>query len=269
MDMGRLVVGLGLGVSLILNAATTATAFIVRPGPAPPRIRRLATAAAAFIHARGAPRPQRIRPALATAASAGAPEDGRFDVAAAAVAARGSDADPVRAVLRAAGVSAEGVEQAYAAFPGLARCHPAEEVLRRLDHLNFLVELGVYDFPTAARLVAEQPRFLTMRFGVVHEDVDMFVLEKPHDTRMDVPLREGGCRKWPSEFTCSDWLDSGVVELEGDKKRFVHNLDSATSGILCVAKNKETAARCVDLFARRLVEKQCARRRGCTSGPGR
>ena len=160
-------------------------------------------------------------------------------------------------MLQAAGVPSEKVDRAYSNFPGLAGCHPREEVLRRLEHLNFLIQLGVYDLAVALELVATQPRFLEMRFGIVHEDADLFVMEKPHDTRMDVPLHEAGGRKWPTEYTCSDWLDSGVVAPPLEKKRFAHNLDSATSGVLCLSKNRETAARCVELFSRRLVEKEC------------
>ena len=181
-----------------------------------------------------------------------------FDVPAALVALGSSplpDQDPVRLVLERAGVPPAAVDRAYAAFPGLGACHPREEVARRLEHLNYLIEQKIYsDLGTAVELIATQPRFLEMRFGIVHEDADLFVMEKPPDTRMDVPLHDKGGRKWPTEYTCSDWLDS-VVALE--KKRFAHNLDSATSGILVVSKNRETAARCVELFSRRLVEKEC------------
>jgi 23S rRNA-/tRNA-specific pseudouridylate synthase len=40
-----------------------------------------------------------------------------------------------------------------------------------------------------------------------------------------------------------------------DKIRFVHNLDSATSGILVVGKTREATARCVSLFEKRRVQK--------------
>lgn len=121
--------------------------------------------------------------------------------------------------------------------------------------MNFLIEQGVHTLAEAVKLLERQPRFLELKFGIVYEDADIFVMEKPADVRMDVPCREDGQRKWPNEFTCSDWLDVAAPALE--KKRFAHNLDSGTSGILVVSKNRETAARCNQLFSRRLVEKEC------------
>ena len=169
-------------------------------------------------------------------------------------------AQDVETMLRWAGVPPNIVERALGVFPGLRECHPHHEVLRRLEHLAFLMDEGVYTFDVAMELIATQARFLEMRFGVVYEDEHLLVLNKPSDVRMDVPQREGpdGGRKWPTEHTCSDWLDTpGLIDPPLDKKRFCHNLDSATSGILCVAKTQEMAARCVELFAQRRVQKEC------------
>lgn len=161
-------------------------------------------------------------------------------------------------VLQLAGVPPANVMRALQSFTGLRDCDPQAETLRRLHHLNFIVEQGVYSFEEAMELISTQSRFLEMRFSFVHEDDDLLVMNKPSDVRMDVPQREGGERKWPTEFTCSDWLDTpGLVDPPLDKKRFCHNLDSATSGILCVARNQAAAARVVDLFAKRLVQKEC------------
>lgn len=164
----------------------------------------------------------------------------------------------VEEVLRLAGVPSRNVARALEAFVGLQDCDPHAEILRRLDHLNFIIEQGVYSFEEAMELISTQSRFLEMRFSFVHKDDDLIVMNKPSDVRMDVPQREGGGRKWPTEFTCSDWLDTpGLVDPPLDKKRFCHNLDSATSGILCVARNQAAAARVVDLFAKRKVQKEC------------
>ena len=164
----------------------------------------------------------------------------------------------VEGVLRLAGVPLENVVRASNSFPGLRDCDPQAETLRRLHHLNFIIEQGVYTFEEAMELISTQSRFLEMRFSFVHEDEDLLVMNKPSDVRMDVPQREGGERKWPTEFTCSDWLDTrGLIDPPLDKKRFCHNLDSATSGILCVARNQAAAARVVDLFAKRQVQKEC------------
>ena len=160
-------------------------------------------------------------------------------------------------MLRLAGVSTEQISRAFQTFPGLGACHPQDEVLRRLEHLNFLIHLDIYTFNVAKELIATQPWFLQMRFEIIHEDEDLVVMNKPNDVRMDIPKREGdkGERKWPTEYTCADFLDTFQPPLE--KKRFVHNLDSATSGVLICGKTKSAAARCVDLFSKRLVEKEC------------
>lgn len=164
----------------------------------------------------------------------------------------------VEEVLKLAGVPPANVARALVSFAGLRKCDPHAETLRRLHHLNFIIEQGVYSFEEAMELISTQSRFLEMRFSFVHEDDDLLVMNKPSDVRMDVPQREGGERKWPTEFTCTDWLDTpGLVDPPLDKKRFCHNLDSATSGILCVARNQAAAARVVDLFAKRLVQKEC------------
>lgn len=160
----------------------------------------------------------------------------------------------------------ESIERAAAAFPGLMACHPHEEIVRRFEHLNFLIGQGVYTITEAVELVERQPRFLELKFGIVYEDADLFVMEKPADVRMDVPCREDGQRKWPNELTCSDWLDVAAPALE--KKRFAHNLDSGTSGILVVSKNRETAARCNVLFSKRLVEKECKYVHAAFEAPG-
>lgn len=164
----------------------------------------------------------------------------------------------VEEVLQLAGVPSRNVARALEAFIGLQDCDPHAETLRRLHHLNFIIEQGVYSFEEAMELISTQSRFLEMNFSFVYKDGDLLVMNKPSDVRMDVPQRDGGERKWPTEFTCSDWLDiPGLVDPPLDKKRFCHNLDSATSGILCVARNQAAAARVVDLFAKRKVKKEC------------
>lgn len=172
----------------------------------------------------------------------------------------------VEEVLLLAQVPRDIVAKALTSFPGLRDCHPHAEVLGRLHHLNFIIEQGVYSFSEALHLIAHQPHFLEMPFSIVYEDDDLVVINKPSDVRMDVPQRKGvqGQRKWPMEFTCSDWLDTpGLIEPPLEKKRFCHNLDSATSGILCVARNQAAAARVVELFSKRMVEKECTSNPTC------
>lgn len=72
-------------------------------------------------------------------------------------------------------------------------------------------------------LIALQPGFLRLCFSFAYEDEGLLALNKPFDTRMDVP--KGEDRKWPHELTCADWIASARPGL--DKMRFAHNLDSA------------------------------------------
>jgi 23S rRNA-/tRNA-specific pseudouridylate synthase len=69
---------------------------------------------------------------------------------------------------------------------------------------------------------------------------------------MDIPSGEE--RKWPGEYTVADFVASRLPP--GEKMRFAHNLDSATSGVLTVAKTREWAAQCVKLFSQRLAKKE-------------
>ena len=52
----------------------------------------------------------------------------------------------------------------------------------------------------------------------------------------------------------ADWLVEHYPSM--DRLRFVHNLDSATSGVLLIGKSKKAAARCIDLWSKREVEKE-------------
>jgi len=122
----------------------------------------------------------------------------------------------------------------------------------RLGQLHFLIEKGVFSHDRALSQVVGQPSFLSMAFEVVYEDSNYVALNKPFDVRLNT-ARDAD-RKWPTEFTVSDWLNQEYPEME--KHRLCHQIDSATSGLLLIAKNQPAANAAVKLFKKRLVEKQ-------------
>lgn len=81
---------------------------------------------------------------------------------------------------------------------------------------------------------------------IVHEDDDMFVLNKPAGIAVQGGTKQGGRH-----------ID-GMLDALSDgehRPRLVHRLDKATSGLLIIARHPAAAARLGDLFHSRDVQK--------------
>ncbi|MEM1035452.1 MAG: RluA family pseudouridine synthase [Pseudomonadota bacterium] len=81
---------------------------------------------------------------------------------------------------------------------------------------------------------------------IVHEDEDMFVLNKPAGIAVQGGTKQGGRH-----------ID-GMLDALSDgehRPRLVHRLDKATSGLLIIARHPAAAARLGDLFHSRDVQK--------------
>lgn len=81
---------------------------------------------------------------------------------------------------------------------------------------------------------------------VLHEDADIFVLNKPAGLAV-----QGGSRT----VRHIDGLLMGLERELGERPRLVHRLDRDTSGVLVVAKRRSVAAKLGKLFATRSVRK--------------
>ena len=95
---------------------------------------------------------------------------------------------------------------------------------RRRAQLAHLVAAGVFTAAQQRTFLAQQPQFLRLRFGVLHEDEHFLVLDKPFDVRLD--LGGVGARRFAEEITCADWL--AAPPRAHEPIRFCHQLDAAT-----------------------------------------
>ena len=113
-----------------------------------------------------------------------------------------------------------------------------EPAARRRAQLAHLVAAGVFTAAQQRAFLAQQPQFLRLAFGVLHEDAHFLVVNKPFDVRLD--LGRDGARRFAEEITCADWL--AAPPRAHAPIRFCHQLDAATSGALVTAKTRAGAA---------------------------
>eukprot|EP01059_Diplonema_ambulator_P033702 TRINITY_DN7179_c0_g1_i1.p1 TRINITY_DN7179_c0_g1~~TRINITY_DN7179_c0_g1_i1.p1 ORF type:complete len:329 (+),score=56.63 TRINITY_DN7179_c0_g1_i1:906-1892(+) len=85
-------------------------------------------------------------------------------------------------------------------------------------------------------------------FGVLFKSKEVLVVDKPPDVRID----------GDHEVTVEKWVAAEHGEMlvgDGRKLRFCHQLDYATSGVLCLAFKKQMAARISHCFQSRTSKK--------------
>eukprot|EP00755_Sulcionema_specki_P036447 Sspe_Gene.106946::Locus_85022_Transcript_4_4_Confidence_0.556_Length_502::g.106946::m.106946 len=100
----------------------------------------------------------------------------------------------------------------------------------------------------AAEDTARERYTATQRFEELYRTAELLVLDKPPDVRMDgdfpVTVEKYVQKAYPA-----------MVEGPNRKVRFCHQLDYATSGVLCLAMTKILAARITHCFERRTTSK--------------
>ena len=82
--------------------------------------------------------------------------------------------------------------------------------------------------------------------NILHQCSNYIVINKPHDIRMDGDFN----------VTIQKLLLKWIPESTLDSIKWVHQLDYATSGVLCIARNKDSAAIANSSFANRCTNKQ-------------
>ncbi|RNF25723.1 pseudouridylate synthase [Trypanosoma conorhini] len=109
-------------------------------------------------------------------------------------------------------------------------------------------------------------------FGVIYANEELVVVNKPHDVPMDGEEHSLTVEKWATAYRakrdCAKCVAGGGADgaeqaartacrHAGRRKsvKFVHQLDYATSGVLCVAFSKEMAARLAHCFEVRTTQK--------------
>jgi 23S rRNA-/tRNA-specific pseudouridylate synthase len=84
--------------------------------------------------------------------------------------------------------------------------------------------------------------------SILFQSENYIVINKPYDVRMD------GDFSVTIEKLLLSWLKDDNISL--DSIKFVHQLDYATSGCLCIGKNKDAAAIASQSFENRVTEKE-------------
>lgn len=98
-------------------------------------------------------------------------------------------------------------------------------------------------------------------FSVLYEGHDVVVVEKPARVAMDGDHRAVSVATWATSYMTSHGIfseEQDALEKANKMKKqlkFVHQLDFATSGILCLAFSKYTAARLAHHFEMRTTRK--------------
>ncbi|ORC90921.1 pseudouridylate synthase [Trypanosoma theileri] len=110
-------------------------------------------------------------------------------------------------------------------------------------------------------------------FRVIYENEDLVVVNKPHDVPMDGDEHPVTVERWALSHRANTSSDNNNnnnnnknngnlsskesgAPTDGKKKvKFVHQLDYATSGVLCVAFSREMAARLSHCFEMRTTQK--------------
>ncbi|MGH9651484.1 MAG: pseudouridine synthase, partial [Terriglobales bacterium] len=125
---------------------------------------------------------------------------------------------------------------------GNARLEEGQTV--RIPPLAF--ERRPADRPADLTLPLSKAERALFRSMVLHEDEDLFVLNKPEGLAV-----QGGTR---THLHVDGLLMGLAVEL-GERPRLVHRLDRDTSGVLVIAKRRAVAASLGRLFATHNVRK--------------
>ena len=85
-----------------------------------------------------------------------------------------------------------------------------------------------------------------VKSNILHQCCNYIVINKPHDVRMDGDF----------DVTIQKLLLKWIPESTLDNLKWVHQLDYATSGVLLIARNKDSAAIANSSFTNRCTNKQ-------------
>lgn len=86
----------------------------------------------------------------------------------------------------------------------------------------------------------------TIKLNIIHQCANYIVINKPHDIRMDGDF----------DVTIQRLLLRNIENSTAATMKWVHQLDYATSGVLCIARNKDAAAIASSSFSNRCAKKQ-------------
>ncbi|CAL1136002.1 unnamed protein product [Cladocopium goreaui] len=130
----------------------------------------------------------------------------------------------------------------FQAWPGLLEQSEEDGLAGRVDAISK---------ESCLELLVSQPRSIAdYTVKLLWEQDGLVAVNKPYDMRIDLP--KDGSRRWEEELTVADWFQT---RFPGQKVRFCHQLDHATSGVLLMAANKAAGRVGSQLFEKRQVQK--------------
>ena len=88
-----------------------------------------------------------------------------------------------------------------------------------------------------------------IKIPIIYEDDQVIVINKPEG----VLVHSKG--EYNNEFTVADFIADKVQDISGNRAGIVHRLDRGTSGVMIVAKNKDSLNWLQKQFAKRSVKK--------------
>lgn len=125
-------------------------------------------------------------------------------------------------------------------------------LLRRLGLTSFVIDTmkpnssSILPLTSSLRSRNEPNEINDVKPNILHQCDNYIVINKPHDIRMD------GDFNVTIQKLLLKWIPNSSLE----NVKWVHQLDYATSGVLCVARNKDSAAIASSAFATRSTFKQ-------------
>ncbi|KAK3257495.1 hypothetical protein CYMTET_33420, partial [Cymbomonas tetramitiformis] len=123
----------------------------------------------------------------------------------------GADSVKIIEKLRSIGLTSPEVDLAVHRNPLLLSYRFEEDVLPRINYLQYLKTKGIFDEgETYQQFVLRQPQFLEMQFQEIFSDERYIAVNKPFDTRHDTPRGWGRPRytlRYEGDISAEEFLE--------------------------------------------------------------
>jgi len=159
-------------------------------------------------------------------------------------------------VLKERGVTDEQFSLILERNPDVVNSSIREEVIPRLNYMQYLHEKGEFFGESVADYITRQPSCLEQRFEEIYSDERYVAIRKPYYTRHDTPRGWGRPRyekRYEGDTSAEEWLQERYPDVH---IRFCHQIDFATEGVLLAAKTQAAAGAVGKLFSSRSNKKQ-------------
>jgi len=167
--------------------------------------------------------------------------------------------DVYKVLNQRAGLSLKQFETALAQDCQLLNYSVEDEIIPRLNYLEYMQSKGQLCFPeeSIASYITRQPQILEHKLEELQTFNDNYIaINKPFRCRHDTMRGSSGSeprytKQYIGDTSAEEWLEERYSELPGIG--FCHQLDFATTGILLAAKSNPAAESVEKLFQKRQV----------------